>query len=94
MKTVVVVSVKAAFGPYKSGVFDDPKCDCQMNHAMAVVGYGTTPQGVRYWIVKNSWGKNWGDHGYIKIKRGAGNTDYGMCCILRAPCYSMIAKAA
>ncbi|KAL0483935.1 dipeptidyl peptidase CTSC [Acrasis kona] len=39
-------------------------------HAVAVVGYGETDEGVRYWICKNSWGDWWGEGGYFKILRG------------------------
>ena len=50
---------------YKSGVFSN--CgSTTLNHAVLAVGYekdGT-------WIVKNSWGVNWGDQGYIKLAPG------------------------
>ena len=38
-------------------------------HAMAVVGYGTQ-DGEDYWLIKNSWGTNWGQDGYMKLIRG------------------------
>ncbi|MBP0978390.1 MAG: hypothetical protein J6P89_09475, partial [Oscillospiraceae bacterium] len=48
----------------------------QSNHAVLIVGYDDnfsrenfkdTPPGDGAWIVKNSWGKNWGDSGYFYI---------------------------
>lgn len=72
------------FDHYASGIFDVPGCPTHrnMNHALVVVGYGTE-NGIDYWKVKNSWGENWGDHGYIKIKRNA-----NMCGIATWPYYA------
>lgn len=39
------------------------------NHAVEAIGFGEE-HGTKYWIAKNSWGPEWGDHGYFKIERG------------------------
>jgi cathepsin C len=43
-------------------------------HSILAVGWGeeTGPQGeiLKYWVVRNSWGKDWGTQGYAKIRRG------------------------
>jgi len=41
-----------------------------INHAINVVGYGTSDEGVDYWLVRNSWGTHWGVDGYAKLVRG------------------------
>jgi cathepsin L len=54
------------FGNYANGVFSGCSTT-QYNHAVLVVGY-ETENGVDYWLVKNSWGQNWGNGGMIKIR--------------------------
>jgi C1A family cysteine protease len=67
-----------SFYDYSSGVYSDPTCpDDKHNHSVAIVGWGTDEtSGEAYWIVRNSWGPDWGDKGYIKVQRGT-----NMCCI-------------
>jgi len=46
------------------------------NHAVVAVGYGEGPETdekgkpIRYWMIKNSWGPQWGINGYFKLERG------------------------
>lgn len=54
---------------YESGVFDSTACTMTTNHAVLVVGYDNE-KGKDFWLVKNSWGPNWGEKGYIKMVRG------------------------
>lgn len=57
-----------------------------VNHGVAIVGYGVTPEGIKYWIVKNSWGPDWGEDGFIRVLRG-GTDVMGMCGINVLTCY-------
>ncbi|XP_017077360.1 cathepsin L-like [Drosophila eugracilis] len=63
-----------SFKLYSRGVYEEPACNATaLNHAVLVVGFGTTKNGKEYWLVKNSWGKKWGINGYIKMLRNANN---------------------
>lgn len=40
------------------------------SHAVLLTGWGEDTAGVKHWIVKNSWGADWGEDGYFKIRMG------------------------
>ena len=53
---------------YFGGIVKDCRA-AQPDHGVLIVGYGTEGS-VKYWIVKNSWGATWGEHGYIRLEYG------------------------
>nr|XP_004487578.1 senescence-specific cysteine protease SAG39-like isoform X2 [Cicer arietinum] len=57
-----------AFQFYSSGILKG-KCGTDLDHTVTIVGYGISDDGVKYWLLKNSWGTKWGEKGYIKMKR-------------------------
>eukprot|EP00928_Gymnodinium_smaydae_P061590 TRINITY_DN45634_c0_g1_i1.p2 TRINITY_DN45634_c0_g1~~TRINITY_DN45634_c0_g1_i1.p2 ORF type:complete len:421 (+),score=103.25 TRINITY_DN45634_c0_g1_i1:84-1265(+) len=42
----------------------------QIDHVMEVAGWGETPSGLKYWVIRNSWGTYWGNAGWVKLRRG------------------------
>lgn len=83
----VSVGVEAdedAFQLYSSGVIRKG-CGAQLDHGVLVVGYERV-KGVEGFIVKNSWGADWGQDGYLYISTdGKANDGNGVCGILSAP---------
>ena len=83
---------------YKEGVFTEDFLHCsysnrEVNHGLVLVGYGkvTSKDRVRgrckeYWIIRNSWGPDWGEEGFFSIcsdDPGSKKTPVGTCLVNR-----------
>ena len=88
----VLATIRAGnpvFRNYAKGVIDD-SVDCfskydkynQHDHAVLVVGYGKAVHGGNYFVIKNSWSKQWGSKGFAKIAADTAETPDGVCGIL------------
>lgn len=39
-------------------------------HAVVLIGWGFDKyENLPYWVIRNSWGSNWGEDGYARIQR-------------------------
>ncbi len=107
--SIAIQADQSAFQFYSGGVLEGPtkskgkkkktccaKEGCQLDHGVLLTGYGTTPEGVDYWQVKNSWGDKWGDAekgGYIKLFRDVNDANKeGTCGILLSASFPLIHK--
>ncbi|KAL0795717.1 hypothetical protein Bca101_067094 [Brassica carinata] len=75
-----------SFIHYSSGVYSAPDCGTTVTHAVTIVGYGTSLEGIKYWLAKNSWGKTWGEGGYIRLRRDV-EWPQGMCGVAQYASY-------
>jgi len=79
-KGPVVVSVAATDGwsMYGSGIMKACDKGAVINHAVVLVGYGKEGQ-QGFYQIQNSWGKLWGEQGFIRLHRH-GDHDEGAYC--------------
>ncbi|GAB2240475.1 hypothetical protein Droror1_Dr00020993 [Drosera rotundifolia] len=82
---VLVQGTDDNFRHYTGGVLKG-SCGTKVDHAVTVVGYDTASDGTPYWLIKNSWGTDWGENGYARLERNIENKR-GLCGIAMYPMY-------
>ncbi|KAL3532698.1 hypothetical protein ACH5RR_006219 [Cinchona calisaya] len=83
----VAFEVVDGFRHYNGGVYTSNNCGStpmDVNHAVLAVGYGVE-NGIPYWLIKNSWGADWGVDGYFKMERGK-----NMCGVATCASYPVV----
>lgn len=76
--TVSIAARHPLFMFYRRGVISSEECGTDLDSAVTIVGYGEDHDLGQYWLVKNSWGTTWGEHGFGRI---AIRADLGICGI-------------
>jgi len=75
-----------SFQLYKRGIYQEPRCSStKLDHGVLAVGYGSEGE-KDYWIVKNSWGKVWGQEGYFWLLKSEKN----MCGLATQASYPVV----
>jgi KDEL-tailed cysteine endopeptidase len=66
----VSVAIDGSILPfYRSGVVTG-LCGRALDTSALVVGFGVAEDGLGYWLLKSSFGANWGEHGYFRLVMG------------------------
>ena len=88
----VSVLTNRAFDAYESGIYEDSMTLCQdvysgfcyyasTDHVVSLVGWDDNG-GDGYWILRNSWGTDWGEGGYMRIKYKAAHVACAACYLV------------
>ena len=84
---------------YESGVINAASCPPgrgiqSINHAALLVGWGEE-NGVKYWLVKNSYGLDFGENGFFRLERARASPDtlFGTCGLLFESVYPVVIRA-
>ncbi len=89
------VDVGSAFESYKEGIYEDSNTEPEVtpyyyhasNHAISLVGWDDNPPegGGGCWILRNSWGPDWGEDGYMRIRYKSAGVNMFACYLAFNP---------
>jgi len=85
------IEVTEKFHSYKGGIYEEHKGYWNINHAIAVVGWGIE-NGIEYWIGRNSWGSYWGEAGYFRIRMHKWNNAIEEDCNWAVPSHTKVSE--
>lgn len=72
-----------------SGIIESRACGTELNHAVTAVGYGYDYSlDEEYVIIKNSYGEDWGEDGYVRISLTTRYGSQGVCGVLSEADYA------
>lgn len=74
----VAVHASNAMQAYGGGIFNTCATG-EINHGVVLVGWDDTQGDAGVWIMRNSWGSNWGEDGYMRMPYGCASIGYGAC---------------
>lgn len=84
--SVAVEADEDAWQSYTGGIVTK-HCGTDLDHGVLLVGSGhDSGKNLDYWRIKNSWGSDWGESGFIRLKRAKGKGP-GLCGITLAASY-------
>jgi cathepsin F len=63
----------SSWSNYEGGILTADQCGSDVDHAIQLTGYSPNQGG--YWIVRNSWGTDWGQQGFIWLQYGQNTCD-------------------
>lgn len=66
------IGITDAIYNYTDGIFNDITGKKGFDHDITINGWGEE-NGIKYWIIRNSWGTYWGINGDMKLIRGTDN---------------------
>ena len=89
----VAVTVDAdsqVFRNYRGGVIKSAACYSEIGHAVLAIGYGVDAYDGEYITIKNSWGTDWGEDGFVRISLSQMYHAKGICGVLNSGDYATV----